>query len=109
MTLSEIIKFTYWWSVGIDQTQITKQLKVSPNTAVDWAMFCWEVCISTIERRTGKNRRRREESKLTKRKWVNANTIAAIASKGSGYLSGSRKTHENVSWRLLRIERKKPF
>ena len=74
MTLTEILKFTYWWCVGLDQTQIISQLKVSPNTGVDWAMFCREVCLTTIEMKTEKiggegKRVRVDESKVGKRKY----------------------------------------
>ena len=74
MTLTEIIKFTYWWCVGLDQTQITLQLKLSPNTAVDWTMFCREVCLTTIENKRekigGKGKMVQiDESKVGKRKY----------------------------------------
>ena len=42
LTLGEIINFTYWWSEGLTQEQIKKQLHINPNTAVDWDMFCRE-------------------------------------------------------------------
>ena len=40
LTLEEIIKFTDWWSEGMTQGQINKQLHINANTAVDWDMFC---------------------------------------------------------------------
>ena len=74
MTLTEILKFTYWWCVSLDQTQIISQLKVSPNTGADWAMFCREVCLTTIEMKTEKiggegKRVQIDESKVGKRKY----------------------------------------
>lgn len=40
LSLEETLKFTYWWSVNLTQTQIRNQIRLSPNTAVDWDMFC---------------------------------------------------------------------
>ena len=50
MTLQEILKFTYWWTIGLTQQQIMLQLQISSSTVVDWSMFCREVCEVTIEK-----------------------------------------------------------
>ena len=44
LTIEEAIKFTYWWTRGLKQCQIKEQLGHGPNTAVDWDMFCREMC-----------------------------------------------------------------
>ena len=44
LTHEEILKLTYWWTVGLKESQIAQQLRLSPNTAVDLCMFCREVC-----------------------------------------------------------------
>ena len=59
---------------SLDQTQITLQLKLSPNTAVDWTMFCREVCLTTIENKRekigGKGKTVQiDDSKVGKRKY----------------------------------------
>ena len=74
LTLDEIIKFTYWWSEGLTQEQIKKQLHINPNTAVDWDMFCRETCEVTIQRNSeklgGKGKVVQiDESKVGKRKY----------------------------------------
>jgi len=43
MTLEEMLKFTYWWCCDLDQKQITHELGLSGNTAVDWDNFCREL------------------------------------------------------------------
>ncbi|XP_028394432.1 uncharacterized protein LOC114527774 [Dendronephthya gigantea] len=43
-TVEEIIKFTYWWTVDLTQSQIVQQLGFASNSGVDWDMFCREVC-----------------------------------------------------------------
>ncbi|XP_020905726.2 uncharacterized protein LOC110243911, partial [Exaiptasia diaphana] len=48
LTIEETIKFIYWWTRGMKQNQIKEELGLSPNTAVDWDMFCREVCEVTI-------------------------------------------------------------
>ena len=74
LTLEEIIKFTYWWSEGLTQEQIKKQLHINPNTAVDWDMFCRETCEVTIQRNSEKlggegKVVQIDESKVGKRKY----------------------------------------
>ena len=44
MSLEEIIKFVYWWTQYLTQTQIRNQLRTGSSTAVDWDTFCCEVC-----------------------------------------------------------------
>ena len=44
MTIEEVLKYTYWWSQNLKQSQIRTQLGLSPNSGVDWDMFCQEVC-----------------------------------------------------------------
>ena len=44
MTIEEVLKYTYWWSQNLKQSQIRTQLGLSPNSGVDWDMFCREVC-----------------------------------------------------------------
>ena len=48
MTLEEVMKFTYWWCQDLDQWQIKKQLGIGSHAAVDWDMFCREVCEVTL-------------------------------------------------------------
>ena len=74
MTLHEILKLTYWWSIGLTQEQIMLQLQISSSTVVDWCMFCREVCEVTIEKGSqqidGKGKRVQiDESKVGKRKY----------------------------------------
>ena len=47
-SIEEVIKFTYWWCQGLDQWQIKQQLGLGSHTAVDWDMFCRELCEVTI-------------------------------------------------------------
>ena len=44
MTIEEVLKFTYWWCQDLNQWQIKQQLGLGSHTAVDWDMFCREVC-----------------------------------------------------------------
>ncbi|XP_068757823.1 uncharacterized protein [Montipora capricornis] len=74
LTLEEIIKFTYWWSEGLTQEQIKKQLHIYPKAAVDWDMFCRETCEVTIQRNSEKfggegKVVRIDESKVGKQKY----------------------------------------
>lgn len=48
LSVEEVIKFTYWWCQGLDQWQIKLQLRLRSHTAVDWDMFCWELCEVTL-------------------------------------------------------------
>ena len=74
LTLEEIIKFTYWWTQGLNQDQIKKQLRITANTAVDWDMFCRETREVTIEHKSEKiggpgKVVQIDESKVGKRKY----------------------------------------
>ena len=40
MTLEEILKFTYWWCQDLEQSQITRELRLARGTGVDWDNFC---------------------------------------------------------------------
>ena len=53
MTLQEILKFTYWWTIGLTQQQIMLQLQISSSTVVDWSMFCREVTIEKESQQIG--------------------------------------------------------
>ena len=44
LTIEEVLKFTYWWCQDLNQWQIKQQLQLGSHTAVDWDMFCHEVC-----------------------------------------------------------------
>ena len=48
MTLEEILKFTYWWCQDLEQSQITRELRLARGTGVDWDSFCREVCEITM-------------------------------------------------------------
>ena len=48
ITLEEILKFTYWWSQDLEQSQITRELRLARGTDVDWDSFCREVCEITM-------------------------------------------------------------
>ena len=48
LSVEEVIKFTYWWCLGLDQWQIKLQLGIRSHTAVDWDMFCRELCEVTL-------------------------------------------------------------
>lgn len=74
MTLEEILKFTYWWSRGLNQSQIKDELSVCSNTAVDWESFCRELCevklMKNSERGGGEGKTVQiDESKFGKRKY----------------------------------------
>ena len=55
LTLEEILKFTYQWTVGLKESQIAQQLRLSQNTAIDWYMFCRDVCEVAIQPRNPRN------------------------------------------------------
>ena len=48
MTLEEILKFTYWWCQDLEQSQITRELRLARGTGVDWDSLCREVCEITM-------------------------------------------------------------
>ena len=80
LTLEEILKFMYWWTQGLNQDQIKKQLRINANTAVDWDVFCRETCEVTIENKsekiggTGKVVEK-DESKVGKRKYHHGHRV----------------------------------
>ena len=74
MTLEEVMKFTYWWCQDLDQWQIKKQLGIESHAAVDWGIFCREVCEVTLfekrEKIGGPGKLVQiDESKIGKRKY----------------------------------------
>lgn len=44
LTIGEILQFIYWWSVGLTQSQIKVQMRMSHTTACNWHAKCREVC-----------------------------------------------------------------
>ena len=48
MTLEETLKFTYWWCQDLEQSQITRELRLARGAGVDWDSFCREVCEITM-------------------------------------------------------------
>ena len=74
LTIEEVLRYTYWWSQGLDQWQIRRQLRINPNTAVDWDSFCGETCeVAMLEKSekiggVGKTVQT-DESKIGKRKY----------------------------------------
>ena len=44
LTIEEVLKFTHWWCQDLNQWKIKQQLQLGSPTAVDWDMFCREVC-----------------------------------------------------------------
>ena len=44
LTIEEVLKFTCWWCQDLSQWQIKQQLGLGSHTAVDWDMFCRELC-----------------------------------------------------------------
>lgn len=54
LTLEEVLKHTYWWCQDLDQWQIWRQLKINPNTPVDWDSFCRETCKVTMLQKSEK-------------------------------------------------------
>ena len=75
MSIEEMIKFSYWWCQGLQQCQIKLQLGLgSRDTAVDWDMFCRELCEVTLfeqrEKLGGPGKVVQiDESKIRKRKY----------------------------------------
>ena len=74
MSIEEILKYTYWWSLGVEQDVIISQLKLSSKTTVDWSMFCRETCLEIMTQQNiqlgGKDKIVEiDESKIGKRKY----------------------------------------
>ena len=80
LTIEEVLKFTYWWCQDLNQWQIKQQLGLGSHTAVDWDMFCREVCeVALFERRekiggSGKLVQI-DESKIGKRKYHRGHVV----------------------------------
>ena len=80
LSLEEMIKFTYWWCQGLDQWQIKLQLGLGSHTAVDWDMFCRELCEVTLfekrEKLGGSGKVVQiDESKIGKRKYHRGHVV----------------------------------
>ena len=86
LTLEEIIKFSYWWSEGLTQEEMKKQLHINPNTAVDWDMLCQETCEVTIQRNSEKSVGEGKVVQLMKARLESRNTIEGTELKGNGFL-----------------------
>ena len=74
LTIEEMLKYTYWWCQDLGQWQIRRQLKINPNTAVDWDSFCREICEVTMLQKSEKiegpgKTVQIDESKVGKRKY----------------------------------------
>lgn len=54
LTIEEVLKFTYWWCQDLKQWQIKQQLCIGSHTAVDWDMFCRELCEVSLFKNIGK-------------------------------------------------------
>ena len=80
LTIEEVLKFTYWWCQDMKQWQIKQQLGLGSHTAVDWDMFCREVCeVSLFQRREkigGPGKLVQiDESKIGKRKYHRGHVV----------------------------------
>lgn len=80
LSIEEVIKFTYWWSRGLQQWQIKEELGLGSHTAVDWDMFCRELCeVRLFEKREhlgGPGKLVQiDESKIGKRKYHRGHVV----------------------------------
>ena len=80
LTIEEVLKFTYWWCQDVKQWQIKQQLGLGSHTAVDWDMFCREVCeVALFQRREkigGPGKLVQiDESKIGKRKYHRGHVV----------------------------------
>ena len=80
LTIEEVLKFTYWWCQDMKQWQIKQQLGLGSHTAVDWDMFCREVCeVALFQRREkigGPGKLVQiDESKIGKRKYHRGHVV----------------------------------
>ena len=48
MTIEEILQIIYFWVHGYSQKNIQHELGISSSTNVEWAMFCREVCETSV-------------------------------------------------------------
>lgn len=39
LTIEEVLKYTYWWTQGLDQCHIRRQLRMSPNMGLTGTVF----------------------------------------------------------------------
>ena len=74
MTIEEILQIIYFWVHGHSQKNIQHELGISSSTDVDWAMFCREVCETTVMTSSDKIGGKDviveiDESKFAKRKY----------------------------------------
>ena len=44
LTIAEILQFIYWWSIGLTQSQILVQMRMSSATTCAWHTKCREIC-----------------------------------------------------------------
>lgn len=80
LSIEEVVKFTYWWTQGLEQWQIKQQLGLGSHTAVDWDMFCRELCEVTLfenrEKLGGPGKVVQiDESKIGKRKYHHGHVV----------------------------------
>lgn len=80
LTIEEVLKFTYWWCQDLSQWQIKQQLGLGSHTAVDWDMFCRELCevalFKTREMIGGPGKVVQiDESKIGKRKYHRGHVV----------------------------------
>lgn len=80
LSIEEVVKFTYWWTQGLEQWQIKQQLGLGSHTAVDWDMFCRELCEVTLfenrEKLGGPGKVVQiDESKIGKRKYHRGHVV----------------------------------
>ena len=46
--MHDILHITKLWLERFMYGFVVNEIKVNKNTAVDWFMFCWEVCMNEI-------------------------------------------------------------
>ena len=49
LSLEQVIKLTYYWVYKLPLEFITRELKISEHTIVDWCQFARDVCIRIIK------------------------------------------------------------
>ena len=86
LSVEEMIKFTYWWCQGLDQWQIKLQLGLGSHTAVDWDMFCFELCEVTLFEKREKLGGSGKVVQIDESKSAKENIIVGSLWKGSGFL-----------------------
>ena len=91
-----MLKFTYWWCQDLNQWQIKQQLGLGSHTAVDWDMFCREVCEVALFDGREKIGGPGKLVRLMKAKLERESTIVDMYWRVSGFLAASLKIHENV-------------